>query len=119
MELTRPPQIKLNTRLLPVLIGILLVMQLTFPYRGWTILLIGLGGWWLIGYLWAKMLALGLSLTREVRFGWAHVGDRLEERFTLINTATIPALWVEVTDPAFLVHSPPPRAESSSSSPLA
>jgi uncharacterized protein (DUF58 family) len=33
-----------------------------------------------------------------MRFGWAQVGDRLEERFTLTNNSRLPALWVEVTD---------------------
>src|SRR5262245_43855239 len=90
--------IKLNSRLLPVLVGILLVMQLTYPYTGWVIMLVGFGGVWLVGFLWARALARGLALYREMRFGWAHVGDRLEERFTLLNSSAFPALWVEVED---------------------
>lgn len=61
-------------------------------------LLIVLGGVWLISRYWAKKLVEGLSIRREMRFGWAQVGDRLEERFTLINAARLPALWVEVID---------------------
>ena len=91
-------QVKLNFKLVPVLIGILLVMQVMFPYRGWIILLVSLGGLWLITYIWAKKLARHLSLSREMRFGWAHVGDRLEERFTLTNTGYLPAVWVEISD---------------------
>jgi uncharacterized protein (DUF58 family) len=83
---------------LPFLVGILLVMQLTYPYKGWVIMLVGFGGVWLVGFLWARALARGLTLYREMRFGWAHVGDRLEERFTLLNTSALPALWVEVED---------------------
>lgn len=90
--------LKLNTRLLPALVGLLLVMQLIVPYRGWLILLVGLGGGWLVSYVWARSLARGLRLTRETRFGWAQVGDRLEERFTLINHGLAPGLWVEVID---------------------
>lgn len=67
-------------------------------YRGWSILLIGFGGAWLISYLWAKGLSQGLHLTREMRFGWAQVGDHLEERFTLVNRSRFPALWVEILD---------------------
>jgi uncharacterized protein (DUF58 family) len=92
------PHLQLNTRLLPVLVGLLLIMQLTFPYKGWLILLIGLGGAWLISYLWVLLLAQGLSLTREMRFGWAQVGDRIEERFTLTNSSPVAAVWVEVVD---------------------
>jgi len=33
-----------------------------------------------------------------MRFGWAQVGDRLEERFTLFNDGSFPALWVELDD---------------------
>jgi uncharacterized protein (DUF58 family) len=96
----QPPttHIKLKTRLLPVLIGVLLLMQLTFPYKGWTILLVGLGSLWLVSYLWARALAQSLNLSREMRFGWAHVGDHLEERFTLTNAGPVPSLWAEIVD---------------------
>jgi uncharacterized protein (DUF58 family) len=80
--------------LIPLLIG----LQLAFPSKVWVTLLVGLGGAWLIAYLWAWMLAGGLRLNREMRYGWAHVGDRLEERFTLINSSLAPALWVEISD---------------------
>jgi len=92
------PKIKLNTRLLPILIALLLFMQLTFPFKGWSIMLVGLGGLWLVGFFWAQFLAQSLSLTREIRFGWAHVGDRLEERFTLSNIGPVSAIWAEITD---------------------
>ncbi len=89
---------QLNSRLLPVLVGLLLALQFVAPYRGWLMLLVGLGGAWLVSYLWARSLALGLKLMREMRFGWAQVGDRLEERFTLVNDGLLPGLWVEVVD---------------------
>lgn len=98
MDVVSTPQLKLNTRLWLVLVGLLLVLQLVIPFRGWIILLVGLGGGWLTGYLWARSLIRELRLIREVRFGWAQVGDRLEERFTLINGGWAPALWVEVID---------------------
>jgi uncharacterized protein (DUF58 family) len=83
---------------MPGLVGLLLVLHLAVPYRGWLILLVGLGGAWLASYLWARSLADGLRLVREMRFGWAQVGDRLEERFTLVNEGMLPGLWVEVVD---------------------
>jgi uncharacterized protein (DUF58 family) len=95
---TPEPQLRLNTRLLPALVGLLVVLQLVVPYRGWVMLLVGLGGVWLVSTLWARSLARGLRLTREMRFGWAQVGDRLEERFTLANQGWAPGLWVEVVD---------------------
>jgi uncharacterized protein (DUF58 family) len=73
-------------------------MQLIDPYRGWVILLVGIGGAWLISTLWIRSLARGLRLRREMRFGWAQVGDQLEERLTLENNGWAPATWVEIVD---------------------
>ena len=91
-------EIVLNSWGLPALVGLLIVLQLTVPYRGWAILLVGLGGAWLFAFGWARWLGNSLNLTREIRYGWAQVGDRIEERFTLTNTSPIPAAWVEVVD---------------------
>jgi uncharacterized protein (DUF58 family) len=91
-------RIKLNSYLLPVLIGFVLLMQLIDPYKVWVLLLVSLGGIWLVSYLWTQGLAFQLRLTREMRYGWAQVGDQLEERFTLWNGYWLPALWVEIID---------------------
>jgi uncharacterized protein (DUF58 family) len=91
-------RLKLNTWLLPVLVGVLLILQLASPYRGWVVFLVGLGGIWLVGYVWARLLARGLTFSRVMRFGWAQVGDSLEERFELVNDGAVPALWAEVVD---------------------
>ncbi len=91
-------RIQINSRLLPILVALLLVMQVIDPFRGWMILLGALGGAWLISYLWALSLARGLGLTREMRFGWAQVGDRVQERFTLVNVNPAPCIWVEIID---------------------
>jgi uncharacterized protein (DUF58 family) len=61
-------------------------------------LLVVLGGVWLVGWLWARSLARGLRFTREVRYGWAQVGDELEERFTVQNDSSFPATWLEIND---------------------
>ena len=53
-ERTPRPQLQLNSRLLPALVRLLRVLQLFFPYKGWMILLVGLRGAWLLGYLWAR-----------------------------------------------------------------
>lgn len=90
--------IRLNYRLLPLLVGVLLLLQVLVPYDGWLVLLVGLGGAWLAGYFWVRLLSGKLSLRRERRFDWTQVGDRLEERFTVVNRSVIPAIWVEVVD---------------------
>ncbi len=98
------PRIRLNSYLLPVLVVLLFGLQLITPYRGWRVLIIGLGGLWLVSYLWARSLARGVKLLRERRFGWAQVGDRMIERFTLENNGWAPALWAEVVDHSSLPH---------------
>ncbi len=90
--------LQLQTRLLPVLVIASFLMQLIDPSRVWTVLLVGLGGLWLLSFLWARGLANHLTLTREVRYGWVQVGDLLEERFTLENKSRFPATWVEFED---------------------
>lgn len=42
------PRLRLNSRLLPLLVGLLLVLHIVEPNRVWRILLIGLGGAWLL-----------------------------------------------------------------------
>jgi uncharacterized protein (DUF58 family) len=97
-ELKGQVQVRLNAWLLPMLVVLLLVMQIIAPYKGWVILLTGLGGALLVSFLWMRSLADGLRFTREVRFGWAQVGDRLEERFRIENKGRVPAPLLEVAD---------------------
>lgn len=90
--------VRLNSKVLP-LIGLLaLGMQILDPSRAWVILCVGIGGVWLICRWWAYGLARSLRFEREMRFGWAQVGDRLEERFTLTNEFVLPATWVTLQD---------------------
>ena len=95
-------QIQLSSWLLPILTTALIILQFLRPYQGWLALLIGLGGAWIIGWFWTWRLARGLRLIREMRYGWAQVGDRVEERFQLINTSIVAAPWVEVIDQSTL-----------------
>ncbi|MBK7897495.1 MAG: DUF58 domain-containing protein [Anaerolineaceae bacterium] len=82
------------------LVGFVLVLAAAFllPSRVWNTLLIGLGGLFVVGYIWVRQLAAHLHGSRKLRFGWVAVGDQLEELFELRNNSAIPALWVEVID---------------------
>jgi uncharacterized protein (DUF58 family) len=73
-------------------------MQLVIPSRAWSFLLLGLGGILALCYLWARQLAASLILTREQHYGWVHVGDLLEERFSVRNDSFLPAIWIEIND---------------------
>jgi uncharacterized protein (DUF58 family) len=95
-------QFRLNTRLLPAIVLVLVIMQFIDPSRVWMIFLVGLGGLWMIAYVWARSLASRLSVIREMRYGWVQVGDVLEERFTLKNRGWWPATWVEIEDQSTL-----------------
>ena len=103
-------RLHLNTPLLPVLALLLLVLEIVDQSKIWMTLLIGLGGAWLVAYLWVRALAHNLSLVREIRYGWAQVGDRLEERFTVSNNSAVPATWLEVDDHSSLPGYQPSRA---------
>jgi uncharacterized protein (DUF58 family) len=89
-------KIQLNSPILPGLTFIILILVIFDGYRGWLILFVSLGGVWILATIWAYALSRGLQIRREMRLGWAQVGDRLEERFTLINGSHFPAPWVEV-----------------------
>lgn len=100
-EQPKPQQqatLKLRVRILPVLVICVLVWQIISPARVWMLLLVGLGGAWLGGYIWARALMNYLTLKRELRYGWAQVGDQLQERFTITNQGILPAIWAEVVD---------------------
>jgi uncharacterized protein (DUF58 family) len=92
------PVIRLNAKIFPVLGALALLMQIIDPSRVWVILMVGIGGAWLVCWWWARGLARSLTFEREMRFGWAQVGDRLEERFTLTNQFMLPATWVTLHD---------------------
>ncbi len=97
-ELEQELKLRVNAWLVPILIGVVIATQLLAPYRGWRILIVGLGGAFLLSWLWSRSLVHNLDLTRQMRFGWAQVGDRLVERFTIRNGGWAPAVWAEVLD---------------------
>lgn len=91
-------QIQIRLRLPVFLLGILLVTAVFLPDRVWNTLLVGMGGLFLIAFIWTYVLAKNLHVTRKLRFGWVSIGDRLSEAFELENKGFIPALWVEIND---------------------
>jgi len=92
------PQIKLKQRSPILVLLLLLVLAFVLPSRIWNIMLISLGGLYVVSFVWVRQLAQGLSGRRQLRFGWVAVGDRLSEFFEITNNSALPALWVEVVD---------------------
>lgn len=78
------------------------LLMLYSTSRAWTVMAVALTVVLGIAYWWAYQLALGITVGRERRYGWAQVGDLLEEQFTLVNRAPVPALWVEIQDQSTL-----------------
>jgi uncharacterized protein (DUF58 family) len=90
--------IRLRTRAPLLAMPLLLLAAIFLPGPVWSGLLLGWGGLLLAGYLWARGLAHGVHGRRQLRFGWAAVGDRFSEEFELHNSGGWPALWVELID---------------------
>ncbi len=91
-------KIRFHSRLWPVLACLLLLLQLIWPNRAWSTLLIIMAGSWLLSFFWTFSLARRIFMDRKMRYGWAQVGDQLEERFTVFNDSFLPGLWLEVDD---------------------
>lgn len=91
-------RLQIRSLLLPLVTLGLVVMQLVNPAPAWKALLTALGGLWLVTYWWARSLQRNLSFERAMRFGWAQVGDRLEEQFIVRNKGFLPATWLEISD---------------------
>jgi uncharacterized protein (DUF58 family) len=80
------------------LVALLVILQIMAPSRIWMTLIIGLSTTIAASWVWARQMEKHVSLTREKRYNWTRVGDRIEERLTLYNTGLLPALWAEVED---------------------
>ena len=76
----------------------LLVMQLISPDRAWSWSLVGFSVMLLITYAWARSLRDHVTAERHTQGTWVVAGDELVERFTLVNTGWLPALWARVRD---------------------
>lgn len=94
----RATDLKLRFRIIPYLLPILFLNQLLSPRKGWMILLVGLATALAISYSWAVSLKNGITLVREMRYGWSQVGDHLQERFYLDNSGWAPAVWLFLED---------------------
>jgi len=94
--------IKLRNRFVLLLWGVVLLFQLMSPARVWLYLWVTLSGLIAIAYLWVRETAGKVTVTRRRRYGWAQVGDLLEERFVLTNQSALPALWAEIRDQSTL-----------------
>ncbi|MFN8471395.1 MAG: DUF58 domain-containing protein [Anaerolineae bacterium] len=83
-------------------LGLALVMMIFDPSTAWRMLLLTLVAVLGISYWYTSAVGRGLAITRARRYGWASVGDRVEEHFELTNDSGFPLLWVEIDDASTL-----------------
>jgi uncharacterized protein (DUF58 family) len=91
-------RVKIRSLIGPIAVGALLFLQIFSPARAVLFLLLIISGVLAVSYYWARELGRGLQLARFRRYGWAQVGDIIEERFVLRNNGIMPAIWVDVRD---------------------
>lgn len=94
----RQVEYHLNSRLLPLLVGIFGIFYMLTGHRAWLVFLIGIGGAWLLAGIWVRSLGQGLNIERQIHLAWAKVGESVPEQLKLINTSRLPAIWVEIID---------------------
>ena len=96
----QPIQVKLSLRLwiIPCMLILVFLLGIIFPFKAWWTIFIALGLVFAFSSFSVYHLKQSLSIQREIRYGWAKVGDVLEERITVTNSGPIPAFWVEIED---------------------
>ena len=89
---------RLKSWLPVIIVVVLLILQIFSPAPPIMFVLIAICGVLGLSYLWARQMAGNILLQRQRRYGWAQVGDIVEERFTMHNDSWLPVLWAELRD---------------------
>ena len=85
--------------LLPIMaIVTLFAIQVFSPAQAVLFLLIAVTATVAVAYAWLRLLVPDVTILRQRRYGWAQVGDVVEERFVMRNDSFLPVLWAEVQD---------------------
>ncbi|MHB1295684.1 MAG: DUF58 domain-containing protein [Anaerolineae bacterium] len=93
-----------------VLAGAMLFSQVFSPNPAVKVILVVMLGLTGVSYYWARQMAGHVTVERQKRYGWAQVGDILEQRFTMRNSSWMPVLWAEAYDHSNLPGYNPGRA---------
>lgn len=96
----KEPLVKVSFRIWPltIVLGVSLAAGIIFSYKGWWMVFLAFGLALAYSYFSIWYLRKSLRLQREMRFGWAKVGDVLEERILVHNEGPIPTTWLEIID---------------------
>jgi uncharacterized protein (DUF58 family) len=90
--------LKLSQPLMPLILVTLLGLQYNDPSRAYVILLVTLGGMFIVSFVWVRSVGRGMLFHRDIPFSWVQVGDPMEEHLVLINTSWFPAAHIEFID---------------------
>jgi uncharacterized protein (DUF58 family) len=96
----------LNLRLLPILVGGLVILYVLTGFRGWLVFTLGIAGAWFIAAVWIYSMERNLGIERKIHLAWATVGESVPEEVLLINHGWLPAIWVEITDESSSLETP-------------
>lgn len=90
--------LRLRSKAPLVVLAVALVAQVLLPDPVWVMVIVTLAALHIIGYLWARALALGVEVERKRDAMLILAGDELEEEFRVENHAIVPLLWLEIQD---------------------
>ncbi len=90
--------IRLKSWLPVIMVVVLLALQIFSPAPPIMFVLVAICGVLGVAYFWARQMAGNILIQRQRRYGWAQVGDVVEERFTMHNDSWLPVLWAELRD---------------------
>jgi uncharacterized protein (DUF58 family) len=91
-------QIKLRLWIIPCLTIFTFVLGLIFRYEGWWTIFLTFGLVLAFSGYTILHLSKHLDIQRQMRYGWAKVGDVVEERIIVHNRGPIPTHWIEIED---------------------
>ncbi len=95
-------RISVTSRWTVVLFPLLIALAVVVPYNI-LYYLAYLWGWLLlISWAWVRYQGPRVELLREMRGGWAQVGDELIEGWEVRNNSWLPLLWLQVDDASTL-----------------
>jgi len=77
---------------------ILIIFYIINPTKGILILIIGIGGIGIVSFFFARIYQRKVRIIRKMRYGWAHVGDTIEEQIIVQNESMLPLSWIEIHD---------------------
>ena len=86
---------QLSVLIIPFLLTVLYIINNT---KGILTLILGIGGIGIISFIFAKINQKNVKIIRKMRYGWAHVGDTIEEQIIVKNESVFPLSWMEIHD---------------------